>query len=64
MLVLLMGGIYDVRGLSKKYPTIFVSTVSNGERVGKLSEVVEGTFMRMHDICCLATPLDVSVAAR
>jgi hypothetical protein len=27
----------NIRGLSKKYPTIFFSSVSNGERVGKLS---------------------------
>jgi hypothetical protein len=33
----------------RKYPTIFFPTVSNGERAGKLSVVVEGTFMRMHD---------------
>jgi hypothetical protein len=38
-----------VRGLSKKYPTISFPAVSNGERVGKLSVVVEGTFMRMRD---------------
>jgi hypothetical protein len=36
-------------GLSKKYPTKFFPTVNNGERVGKLSMVVEGTFMRMPD---------------
>jgi hypothetical protein len=36
--------------LSKKYPTLFFPTVSNGGRMGKLSIVVEGTFMRMHDI--------------
>jgi hypothetical protein len=39
----------EVRGLSKKYPTLFFPTVSNGERVGKLSVVVEATFMRMCD---------------
>jgi hypothetical protein len=31
------------------YPTIFFPAVSNGERVGKLSVVVEGTFLRMRD---------------
>jgi hypothetical protein len=35
--------------LSKKYPTIFFPAVSNGERVGKLNVVVEGTFRRTHD---------------
>jgi hypothetical protein len=35
--------------LSKKYPTLFLPVVSYGERVGKLSAVVEGTFMRMLD---------------
>jgi hypothetical protein len=39
----------NIRGLSKKYPTIYFPAVSNGERVGKLSVVVEETFMRMHD---------------
>jgi hypothetical protein len=53
-----------VRGLSKKYPTLFSPTVSNGKRVEKLSAVVEGTFMHMHDLCYLSTPLDVSVASR
>jgi hypothetical protein len=38
-----------LRGLSKKYPTLFFPAVSNSERVGKLSTVVEGTFMLMHD---------------
>jgi hypothetical protein len=33
----------------KEYPTIFFPTVSNGKRARKLSVVVEGTFMRMHD---------------
>jgi hypothetical protein len=32
----------------KKYQTIFFPVVSNSERLGKLSVVVEGTFMRMH----------------
>jgi hypothetical protein len=36
-------------GLSKKYPTLFLPTVSNDKRVGKLSIMVVGTFMRMHD---------------
>jgi hypothetical protein len=36
-------------GLSKEYFIIFFPAVSNGERVGKLSVVVEGTFMLMHD---------------
>jgi hypothetical protein len=36
-------------GLSKKYETIFFPVVSNGERVGKLSVAVEGTFIRTHD---------------
>jgi hypothetical protein len=35
--------------LSKKYPTLFFPVVSSGERARKLSVVVEGTFMRMHD---------------
>jgi hypothetical protein len=38
-----------VHGLSKKHPAIFFPPVSKGERVGKLSVVVEGTFMLMHD---------------
>jgi hypothetical protein len=33
----------------QRYPTIFFPAVSNGKRVGKLCEDVEGTFMRMHD---------------
>jgi hypothetical protein len=53
---------FYVRGLSKKYPAIFFPSVSNGERVGKLRVMVEGTFMRMRDFCCLATPPDASVA--
>jgi hypothetical protein len=32
-----------LRGLSKKYPTIFFPAVSNRDRVGKLSVVVVGT---------------------
>jgi hypothetical protein len=35
--------------LSKKYTTLFFPVVSNGERVGKLRIVVEGTFMLMRD---------------
>jgi hypothetical protein len=53
-----------VWGLSRKYPTIFLPTVSNDERVGKLSAVVEGTYMHLRDICCLVTPPDASVAAK
>jgi hypothetical protein len=34
-------------GLSKKYPTIFFPMLSNGERVGKLSIVLEGAFMNI-----------------
>jgi hypothetical protein len=54
---------HSIRGLSKKYPTIFSPTVSNGEMMGKLSVVVEGTFMRVI-FCCLATPPDAFVTAR
>jgi hypothetical protein len=50
--------------LFKKYPTIFLPAVSNGDRVGKLRVVVEGTFMCMRGFFCLATPPDASVAAR
>jgi hypothetical protein len=35
-----------------------------GERVGKLSIEVEGTFMHMLDFFCLATPPEASDAAR
>jgi hypothetical protein len=47
----------------KKYATLFFPTVSNGERVGKLSAVVEGTFMCMRDFfaasqyCRMCLPL-------
>jgi hypothetical protein len=45
-----IGFIYtDCTTLSKKYPALFFPAVNNGERVGKLSAVVEGTFMRMRD---------------
>jgi hypothetical protein len=40
---------FYLHGLSKKYPTIFFPSVSNGEKVEKLSTVVEGTFMHMCD---------------
>jgi hypothetical protein len=48
--------------MSKKYPTLFFPAASIGERVGKLSVVVEGTFMRMRNICCHTSPPDASVA--
>jgi hypothetical protein len=38
-----------LRGLSKKYQTLLFPAVNNGERVGKLSAVVEGTIMHMCD---------------
>jgi hypothetical protein len=44
--------------LSRKYLTLFFPMVSNGEGVGKLSVVVEGTFMSQCNFCCLATPPD------
>jgi hypothetical protein len=47
----------QIQGLPKKYPTISFSAVSNGERVGKLSVVVEGTFMRMCDFFCYPATL-------
>jgi hypothetical protein len=53
---------YVCTTLSRKYPTLFFPAVSNGDRAGKLSIVVEGTFMCMCDfllprnaagyICC------------
>jgi hypothetical protein len=55
----------SIYSLSKEYPSIFYPAVSNGERVGKLSVEVEGFLMHMLDFfCCLAAPLDASVAAR
>jgi hypothetical protein len=45
-------------------PTIFFPAISNGDRVGKLSVVVEETFKYMCDFFCFATPPDVPVAAR
>jgi hypothetical protein len=45
----LLHSVFNKRGLSKKYPAIFFPAVSNGEWVGKLGVVVEGTFMRMRD---------------
>jgi hypothetical protein len=47
--VLRMKNLLVIRGLSKKYPTLFFPAVSNGERVGKLSAMVERIFMRMRD---------------
>jgi hypothetical protein len=50
--------------LSKKCLTLFFPAVSNGDRAGKLSIVVVGLSCACVIFCCLATPLDASVAAR
>jgi hypothetical protein len=44
--------------LSKKYLTLFFPAVSNGDRAGKLSVVVEGTFIC---ICDFLLPRDTAV---
>jgi hypothetical protein len=38
---------YELQRCPKSIRLYYFPTVSNGERVGKLSVVVEGTFMRM-----------------
>jgi hypothetical protein len=42
--------------LSKKYLTLFFPAVNNGDRVGKLVVVVEGTFICMRDFFAASQP--------